>query len=129
MSAMAHTVIPGLSTWETEARGLQVYCQTQSLNKQIHQKRKLGAGEKSQWLRALAALAEDLSLVPSIHTGTDHNCLQFQLQSIQWFLAFIGTQTYVAYTYTDTHTYKLMWHILTQTHTHIQRHTDRQTCT
>jgi hypothetical protein len=30
----------------------------------------VGAGEMAQWLRALTALEEDLSLVPSMHLGS-----------------------------------------------------------
>lgn len=40
--AEERTAIPGLSTWETEVRRLQIYCQTQSRSKQMHQKEKQG---------------------------------------------------------------------------------------
>jgi hypothetical protein len=35
---------------------------------------RLGAGEMAQWLRALAALSEDLDSIPSSHMAA-HNCL------------------------------------------------------
>lgn len=48
---------------------------TQSINKRYFENyfkgSIIGAGEKSQWLRAVAALEEDL--VPSTHSVT-HNC-------------------------------------------------------
>lgn len=37
----------------------------------------------AQWLRALAALLEDSSSIPSTHV-TAHNCLQLQSQGIQY---------------------------------------------
>jgi hypothetical protein len=36
-------------------------------------------GETAQWLRALAALPEDLGSIPSTHTAA-HNCLELQFQ-------------------------------------------------
>jgi hypothetical protein len=37
-----------------------------------HNRHDLGKGEMAQWIRALAALAEDLGLIPSIHIMAHH---------------------------------------------------------
>jgi hypothetical protein len=46
---------------------------------------KLWAGESAHWFRALAVLAEDLSLVPNTHMGAC-NYLKVQIQGIQRYL-------------------------------------------
>ena len=40
-----------------------------------------GAGEMTQWLRALIALVEDPGSIPITHMAA-HNCLKIQLQEI-----------------------------------------------
>ena len=68
---------------------------------------------EAQWLRALVALPEDPSSVPSTHMAL-HNCLQtLQIQGVsQPLLSFkatrhiIGTQTYMQ---KNTHTHEIIF--------------------
>ena len=69
-------------------------------------------GEMVQQLRALAVLPEDLSSVPSTHTGWSTNTVYFSFRDPQS----------PSLTCRHRHTH-------TQTHTHIHTHTDRYTHT
>lgn len=62
----------------------------------------MGAGKMVQWSRVLIILPEDLSSVPSTHTGWLTTTYNSALGIYHPFLAFIGTLIHGTYIHTGT---------------------------